>query len=277
MRGSGNRAPPLTHDEKVAVFKAVARGDSREDVRRALKTRDPTTVSRVFNVAREFENRELKSYCDEVGQKIAETARYSTTEHYVSELFTVWRAWRSSPPMAGSPAVDRMLGNVLSRIWIPDAEKIPIDLGIHGPGPHTESVEGREFSWEQADRQVVRCWLTAGEEKWLEVELSKLSGAGHPRGFDQLYSELQDRACKYATEAARYRWDIDTGQGRVPLRQLHPAGGWRPSQNDPEISNSLYLIEEGPRLRGLLDQFVRDAYAGLRPGIRVGVPRSEVQ
>ena len=268
MSRAGNRVRPLSHDEKMIIFKAVAECESRQSVRHALRDRHRTTVDAAYNVIKEFENRDLTSYSDCVGGAVAKKARYHTTEHYVSELFLAWRAWKSSQAtmMAAVPAtVDRMLDSVLSRAWLPDVEKIPIDLGTHGSGFHTEIVEGREFSWEQLNGRVLRCWLTSEEEKWLEAELSKLSGTGPPEGFDQLYSELQDRACKYATEAARYRWDIDSGQGRVPLRQLHPAGGMRPNRDDPEILSSLYLIEEGPKLRGLLSQFVRDLHARLRP------------
>lgn len=260
MSRADYRARPLSHDEKKIVFKAVAVGDSRESVRSALGARHRTTVDTAYNVVREFEDRDLTSYSDCVGREIAKAVRYNTTEHYISELFSVWRAWKPS-----QATVDWMLDGVLGRVWLPDAEKIPIDLDIHDSGFHTEPVEGRDFSWEQLDVQVLRCWLTAKEEMWLQAELSKLSGTGHLEGFDQLYSELQDRACKYATEAARYRWDIDNGQGRVPLKQLHPAGGMRPNRDDPEISSSLYLIKEGPKLRGLLSQFVRDLDGRIRP------------
>ena len=260
MSRSGESPRHLTPDEKRVVFEEVRlRGSDHGQALQVLGDRDPTTVRRACKVVLEFETDDLVRLDDQLAAQIRERVGYSTTSKYVTDLFADWRVWKSQRETRRLN-----LDDLMQRVWLPDADDTPLNLFVHDSGFHSETVQDHDFSWEQQGSTVVRCWFTEVEEKWLIEAIEGL--LADAQGHRHRYHELQERASTYVTRAARYRYQIDTETGRVPLKRLDAlrVGGMTLSPDNPEMADSLYLMKEGPRLRGLADQFVRDLRTELK-------------
>ena len=94
MDRAGKKVTPLTDDEMRKIFEIVNAGDNRKLARDSLEDRDRTTVNRTYNVAMQFERRDLEHIDDSAASEIAGSAKYETTAHYVQALFLRWRSWK---------------------------------------------------------------------------------------------------------------------------------------------------------------------------------------
>lgn len=255
MSRAGKHSDPLTLEEKTVVFEEVNRGSKSHDRVQQLLNRYRNTVTRACGVVAEFEARGLTKLDDQTAVQIADDVGYASTSKYVTDLFADWRVWKSQQETRRLS-----VSHLLKKVWLPDADDMPIRLFIHRSGFNSEPVQGRDFSWQQQGNKVVRCWFTEVEEQWLVENLQELSTGTDVDEFNRRYQALQQKASAYATRAARYLLALETGQGRIPIRSLYSAiaDGTSLDHGDPEIADSLNLMREGPALKGVAAAFVGD-------------------
>lgn len=117
MDRAGKHVEQLSDDELDALFTCVAKGTALQQVIGCFLQRDRTTISRAYNVVREFENQGLQNINDNAAQDIAVRASYGATRKYVSDLFSKWRAWGGTQSSAGGSEVHRaMLHRAANRL-----------------------------------------------------------------------------------------------------------------------------------------------------------------
>ena len=107
MDRAGKSAKPLSQSEKEIIFLVASK---RLRVRHALDQlphRHQKAVRQAFKVAEAFEIRGQSTIDSATTKRIVESVRYSTTVHYVEQLFRDWLLWKEgskpeeNPPLAG--------------------------------------------------------------------------------------------------------------------------------------------------------------------------------
>ena len=89
---AGQKSGPMSGDEIKVVCQAVAEGEIQKVACARLPDRDPSTVKRAYNIAVEFQRRNLISLDDHTALSVAQSAGYAATTSYVKRVFIAWRA-----------------------------------------------------------------------------------------------------------------------------------------------------------------------------------------
>lgn len=144
------------------------------------------------------------------------------------------------------------------KMWVPEPDDIPLDFIDTGSGFRTCVLSGRPFCWEQENGTVVRCWLTDAEEVRLR-EVIGLMGE-HDKEIGDRYQRLQTAAVEYLKKAQRYLWGAYMNGDFVPIPKLRAAmlGGQVVDVSRDAFATSYELMDDLPRLRGLVEEFPRD-------------------
>ena len=184
--------------------------------------------------------------------------------HHSGRRWSVWRPSvearkRSDGRSVGAGRPDSQpatLAALLDLIWLPDPDECPIDLTISASGFHAEPAGGRIFRWTWKDRAVSRCWFTEPEERQLQRFLTEQGSESI--SLMERYVELRTRSAVFLTMAARYRFGLEIGNGIMPLKTIRAAmtGGANLDRRHGDNEEGLFLLKEGPRLRGELAEFV---------------------
>lgn len=184
--------------------------------------------------------------------------KYSGEKSGASERDTSTEA-RLRQPGQGLPSGDfRRLELILSDIWVPDADRVPLDGYRYGEGFCEAHVDGRPFKWVQdTDKQAVLCWVDSETDSWLtDTALPMLQ----QHSFIELGSawrELQEAMCRYLMAAEYYNFALNHGFGYTPIWMIEQARRSFNAINEDSdgVQEADFLIAEAPRLQGAVAQF----------------------
>ena len=155
-RHTGGR---LTRDEYFQLFKLIEEeGPVEWETARekALRGRHRNTVIRAYKIARALLDRDQQSLDPSDIQEIADEAMYGTIESNVKTVLEYYLAWRTQRDNAQesshapnetqrqgiSPGSCRRLEQLMSHLWVPNADKVPLNKFLHEHGYHEEEVGG---------------------------------------------------------------------------------------------------------------------------------------
>ncbi|MDA0263707.1 MAG: hypothetical protein O3A93_00815 [Chloroflexi bacterium] len=286
MDRAGKLAKQLSGVELEVIFRSVKRGDPQNLARQELEGRNRTTVNRAFNVVSEFQRRALDRIDDQIGGGIAAKAGYGATLRYVQTMFGKWTAWKRAPEtrsedqgqeenISHDPLADRTL-MLLENMWVPEPDQVPIYFMEGGPGFREAEVNGRAFCWTQgiqermswdrrAKRQVgkevlsvVKVWFADVEETEF-YEVLRFLEESQGRQITDRYEELQRAMVDYVRRATEYKWGrVNNGLESISRIQAAELGGEKIDEENLYIAPGYALMEEHPRLRGLVEEFKRE-------------------
>ena len=209
MDRAGEFHTPLGADELASVFESVSSGDDAARAHQTLPGRNRTTIRRAFNVASEFERRNLNTLDPEVVSEIARAAGYSTTSRYVETLFLKWSAWRTR---ASSTADDLPLARLAVakeahfNELMAFGSRLRDRLAVRLASEHEAEARKVEAVWHGRDFHLIRDGGEGDEEQ--------LWGSGLCRRkrhylFRAVRSHLRHNSCwgildKFENELAKY-------------------------------------------------------------------------
>ena len=285
MDRAGKSAGQLTGDELKVIFVRVREGVGREELHKELSTRNRTTIYRAFNVVSQFQMRGISNLDDKTATEIAENSGYNTTVRYVQNAFAKWDAWtkfdndhseddqQDRSPFYGSWY--DLLSLFVDKMWVPEAESFPSFMLRGGPGLRSVEVRGREFSWTQGSierlrwdsrakkripkigLEIVSVWFTDTEEVALVQHLVSLDRAngGH---LAKVYRELQTETLSYLKRIRIYKRGVQEDGWETISRIEDAELGGSVNPENPYIAPGYNLMEEYPRLSGLVERFKSD-------------------
>ena len=177
----------------------------------------------------------------------------------------------STLPEKAPPSREELneLGNRLDRLvesmWIPNPDHLPLDPAEVASGFHAVDVKERTFCWTQVGRRVDRCWFTDAEEQWLLEIIELLPGDSHKRQRLEQYYALQAQAVDYIARCLKYQFGAYASGELVPIPRLRSAwlGGEVIDENKDQIGDSYRLMNDYPKLRGLVEEFRRNLLVDL--------------
>jgi hypothetical protein len=105
---------------------------------------------------------------------------------------------------------------------------------------------------------VVNVWSTDAKAAQLQQVLKSVDD-DQGGGLGQRHSDLEQEMVDYVRRAIEYKWGVSTG-GWPSIASLRAAelGGALFNPNNPDIADSYALMNDAPRLRGLVEEFKRD-------------------
>ena len=150
------------------------------------------------------------------------------------------------------------LDDILSRVWVPEPQEVPIRSIMHRDGVNVEVVPDKGIlRWEQEGNRVTRCWLERSEESWLLTVFLPRLGEKRREEFDTVWGSLQQRMCCYLNDATEYIFAIESGSGELTITEVVGAllGGSVANPKDPAVQRVWSLLDEAPRLSHDIDKF----------------------
>ena len=158
VRGGGmvleGKVSKLTRDEidrLYGLFESMG-SVSFSEASQSLSQRNLTTIRRAYNVAKLIFNQDPLALTDNQASEIASRAKYGTTTNFVQDMFRSYR-WRQDRIrlLANEHA---NLKSVMSQVWVPDPEEVPVRPFLDRVGLHNEIAGQRYLKWDQQGPRV---------------------------------------------------------------------------------------------------------------------------
>ena len=197
-----------------------------------LDYRNIITVRRACYVANIIWSLDRSSLGSVQLEELVREAAYAITPRYVSKRLKDFEAWLNnrsalnpgdnleslkSPVKPISMIQLHRVEQILSYMWVPHPDHVPLKVTHIRDGLHVEDVGGRQFRWEQTEGAVSLSWVDNSAQWWLRDRIFCGLSEGIRKDVEAEWRELQELMCNYLEDAKDYNFSIDNGWGEYTV------------------------------------------------------------